>query len=46
VAEIDKILSSNQKLSQMKENALNFSSPLAAEKIAQSAIEIALTHEQ
>jgi UDP-N-acetylglucosamine--N-acetylmuramyl-(pentapeptide) pyrophosphoryl-undecaprenol N-acetylglucosamine transferase len=46
VAEIDKLLSSKQKLTQMKENALAFASPMAAEKIAQSAIELALTHEQ
>jgi len=46
VSEIDKLLSSPQKLSQMKENALIFASPLAAEKIAKSAIDIALTHYQ
>lgn len=46
VSEIDKLLSSSQKLSQMKENALLFASPLAAEKIAKSAIDIALTHYQ
>ena len=46
VAEIDKLFSSKQKLIQMKESALSFASPTAAEKIAQSAIDIALTHEQ
>jgi UDP-N-acetylglucosamine--N-acetylmuramyl-(pentapeptide) pyrophosphoryl-undecaprenol N-acetylglucosamine transferase len=46
VAEIDKILSSTEKLNHMKENALAFASPLAAEKIAQSAIDIAMSHEQ
>lgn len=46
VAEIDKLLSSKEKLAKMKEYALSFASPLAAEKIAQSAIELALTHEQ
>jgi UDP-N-acetylglucosamine--N-acetylmuramyl-(pentapeptide) pyrophosphoryl-undecaprenol N-acetylglucosamine transferase len=46
VSEIDKILSSSQKLSQMKENALAFAKHDAAEKIAQSAIDIAMTHEQ
>jgi len=46
MAEIDKILTSEQKINQMRENALAFASPLAAEKIAQSAIDIALTHEQ
>lgn len=45
ISEIDKLLSSDQKLAQMKENALAFASPQAAEKIAQSAIDIALTHE-
>jgi len=46
VAEIDKLLSSPQKLDKMKEGALSFASPDAAEKIAQSAIDIALTHEK
>jgi len=46
VAEIDKLFSSKQKLAQMKENALAFATPTAAEKIAESAIEIALTHYQ
>ncbi|MFA5773266.1 MAG: UDP-N-acetylglucosamine--N-acetylmuramyl-(pentapeptide) pyrophosphoryl-undecaprenol N-acetylglucosamine transferase [Candidatus Paceibacterota bacterium] len=46
VAEIDKLLSSQQKLDKMKEGALAFASPDAAEKIAQSAIDIALTHEK
>ena len=46
MAEIDKLITSKIKLAQMKENALAFASPNAAEKIAQSAIDIALTHEQ
>lgn len=44
IAEIDKLLLSTQKLEQMKEKALAFANPTAAEKIAQSAIDIALTH--
>lgn len=44
ISEIDKILSSPQKLASMKENALAFAIPTAAEKIAQSAINVALTH--
>jgi UDP-N-acetylglucosamine--N-acetylmuramyl-(pentapeptide) pyrophosphoryl-undecaprenol N-acetylglucosamine transferase len=44
VSEIDKILSSTQKLSSMKENALAFAIPTSADKIAQSAINLALTH--
>jgi len=46
VAEIDKILNSPQKIEQMKKNALAFASLDASEKIAQSAIDIALSHEQ
>lgn len=46
VSEIDKILASKEKLAKMKESALGFASPLAAEKIAQSAIDIAHTHEE
>lgn len=46
VEEIDKILTSPQKIAKMKESALAFASPVAAEKIAQSAIDIALTHEK
>lgn len=45
VAEIDKMFANKEKLAKMKDCALSFSSPLAAEKIAQSAIELALTHE-
>jgi UDP-N-acetylglucosamine--N-acetylmuramyl-(pentapeptide) pyrophosphoryl-undecaprenol N-acetylglucosamine transferase len=45
VAEIDKILSSQQKLSLMKENALAFATPDAALKIAQAAVDLAMTHE-
>ena len=43
-SEIDKLLSSPAKLEHMKENALLFATPTAAEKIAKSAVEIALTH--
>lgn len=46
VSEIDKLLASKEKLTQMKEKALAFATPQAAEKIAKSAIELALTHEQ
>lgn len=46
VSEIDKLFSSKQKLIQMKEQALSFASPLASEKIAESAIDIAMAHEQ
>ncbi len=46
VSEIDKILSSKEKLAQMKEKALSFSNPEAAAKIAISAINIALSHEE
>jgi len=46
ISEIDKLLSSPEKLNQMKERALAFASPLAAEKIAQLAVDIAKTHEQ
>ena len=45
VAEIDKLLSAPEKLEKMKENALAFANHDAAEKIAQAAIDIALTHE-
>jgi UDP-N-acetylglucosamine--N-acetylmuramyl-(pentapeptide) pyrophosphoryl-undecaprenol N-acetylglucosamine transferase len=44
VAEIDKLFLSKQKMAQMKENALSFAIPTAAEKIAQSAIDIANSH--
>lgn len=46
IAEVDKLISNKEKLAKMKENALQFASPLAAEKIAQSAIDLALTHEE
>jgi len=46
VSEIDKLFASKQKMTQMKDNALAFANPNAAEKIAQSAIDIALTHYQ
>ena len=44
VAEIDKLFASKEKMEKMKEAALLFATPTAAEKIAQSAIDIALTH--
>lgn len=43
-SEIDKLLKSKEKLSQMKESALAFATPNAAEKIAQSAIDLAQSH--
>ncbi|MBK5215340.1 MAG: UDP-N-acetylglucosamine--N-acetylmuramyl-(pentapeptide) pyrophosphoryl-undecaprenol N-acetylglucosamine transferase [Candidatus Pacebacteria bacterium] len=46
VSEVKKLLSSQEKLSRMKESALSFATPTAAEKIAQSAIDIAMTHYQ
>lgn len=45
VAEIDKLMTNPERLTQMKNNALAFASPLAAEKIAQAALDIALSHE-
>jgi UDP-N-acetylglucosamine--N-acetylmuramyl-(pentapeptide) pyrophosphoryl-undecaprenol N-acetylglucosamine transferase len=45
IAEIDKLIGSKDKLLTMKNNALAFASPDAAQKIAQAAIDIALTHE-
>lgn len=45
VSEIDKLLSSKEKLEEMKQKALSFATPLAAELIASSAINIALSHE-
>jgi UDP-N-acetylglucosamine--N-acetylmuramyl-(pentapeptide) pyrophosphoryl-undecaprenol N-acetylglucosamine transferase len=46
ISEIDKMINDKEKLARMKESALSFSSPLAAEKIADEAIKIALTHEK
>jgi len=46
IAEINKIMGNQEKRENMKKNALAFASPNAAEKIAQSAINIALSHEQ
>ncbi|MES2930256.1 MAG: UDP-N-acetylglucosamine--N-acetylmuramyl-(pentapeptide) pyrophosphoryl-undecaprenol N-acetylglucosamine transferase [Patescibacteria group bacterium] len=45
ISEIDKLASNTERLAQMKEHALSFASPLAAEKIAQEALNIALSHE-
>lgn len=42
---IDKLINDKEKLLQMQKNALAFSNPHAAEKIAQEAIDIAFTHE-
>lgn len=46
IAEIDKLIGSEEKLGTMRKNALAFANPNAAEKIAQTAIDIALTHAQ
>ncbi len=45
VSEIDRLLSSGERLAEMKQKALSFATPLAAEKIAVSAINVALSHE-
>lgn len=45
IAEIDKLMSSPERLAKMKANALAFANPDAAKTIAQAAIDIALTHE-
>jgi len=45
ITEIDKLINNPNKLLQMKNSALSFSSPDASTKIAQAAIDIALTHE-
>ncbi|MES2214391.1 MAG: UDP-N-acetylglucosamine--N-acetylmuramyl-(pentapeptide) pyrophosphoryl-undecaprenol N-acetylglucosamine transferase [Pseudomonadota bacterium] len=45
IAEIDKLISNKDRLAQMKNSALSFASPDAAEKIAQAALDIALSHE-
>jgi len=45
LAELDRLTSNPNKLLQMKNNALGFASPDASAKIAQAAIDIALTHE-
>ena len=44
LSEVDKILSSKQRVDEMRQSALNFSSPEAAEKIAREALEIAISH--
>jgi len=46
VSEIDKLMSNKEKLAHMKEAALSFASPDAAEKIASEAIKIAESHEE
>ncbi len=45
VAEIDKLINDKNRLIQMKNSALAFASPIAAEKIAQVALDIAISHE-
>jgi len=45
IAEVDKMISNKERLTQMKNSALAFASPDAAEKIAQAALDIALSHE-
>ena len=45
LAEIERLISDSNKLLLMKNNALAFSSPDASIKIAQAAIDVALTHE-
>lgn len=45
IAEIDRLMNNKERLSQMAENAKNFASPDAAEKIAEEALKIALSHE-
>jgi UDP-N-acetylglucosamine--N-acetylmuramyl-(pentapeptide) pyrophosphoryl-undecaprenol N-acetylglucosamine transferase len=45
IAEIDRLIQNKERLAQMKEHALAFASPRAAEKIAQEALNIALSHE-
>jgi UDP-N-acetylglucosamine--N-acetylmuramyl-(pentapeptide) pyrophosphoryl-undecaprenol N-acetylglucosamine transferase len=45
IAEIDKLISNTNKLHQMKTSALAFASPDASNKIAQAALDIALSHE-
>ena len=46
VSEIDKLMTNPEKLTKMKQSALSFASPLAAEKIASEAIKIAQSHEE
>ena len=46
VSEIDKLLNNKAKLDKMKESALSFANPNAAEKIAEEAIKIAQSHEE
>jgi UDP-N-acetylglucosamine--N-acetylmuramyl-(pentapeptide) pyrophosphoryl-undecaprenol N-acetylglucosamine transferase len=46
IAQIDKLIKSRPLLEQMKKSALAFASPTAAEKIAQAAIDIGLSHER
>lgn len=46
IGEIEKLIENKERLETMKEAALAFANHDAAEKIAQAAIDIALTHEQ
>jgi UDP-N-acetylglucosamine--N-acetylmuramyl-(pentapeptide) pyrophosphoryl-undecaprenol N-acetylglucosamine transferase len=45
IAEIDKLLTNETRRAEMEANALSFASPDAADKIAQEALDIALSHE-
>ncbi len=45
IAEIDRLIGDKDKLLKMKNNALAFASPDAADKIAKVALDIALSHE-
>lgn len=44
ISEIEKILNSTEKIEKMRVSALSFANPMAANKIADEAIKIALTH--
>jgi UDP-N-acetylglucosamine--N-acetylmuramyl-(pentapeptide) pyrophosphoryl-undecaprenol N-acetylglucosamine transferase len=46
ISEIDKLINNKEKLDKMNKSALSFANPLAAEKIANEAIVIALSHEE
>jgi UDP-N-acetylglucosamine--N-acetylmuramyl-(pentapeptide) pyrophosphoryl-undecaprenol N-acetylglucosamine transferase len=45
IAEVDRLMSDPEKLATMKKNALAFATPDAAAKIAEAALEIALSHQ-
>jgi len=46
ISEIDKLFENKEKLNKMKESALSFADHKAAEKIAELAVNIAISHEQ